>query len=158
MLQPVSQIEMLDRHLILAEIVVTFPEREMKIRLLVIGEFAFLQHPFHLSEERTIRLGQLLDVDELVICVDLPPVESKCHIGEWGCLMEAAQLHQNGAHQAVGITVARSEIDRAPHQLLGSSLPSLACASAKFGSMRAAWRNEAIASAGLSCSSASPLL
>src|SRR5215813_3446817 len=121
MLQPVSQIEMLDRHFIFAEIVVTFPEREMKIRLLVIGEFAFLQHPFHLSEERTIRLGQLLDVDELGICVDLPAVESKRHVGKWGCLMEPAQLHQDGAQQAVGITVARSEIDRAPHQLLGDS-------------------------------------
>src|SRR5262249_395745 len=47
--------------------------------------------------------------------------EDPRHVGEWGCLMEPAQLHQDGAQQAVGITVARSEVDRAPHKLLGDS-------------------------------------
>ena len=67
----------------------------MKSRLLVLGQLVVLQHPFHLSEQRPIGLGQFFYVDHVVIRSGRPAVQSERHVEGCGRIMEAGRRGSN---------------------------------------------------------------
>src|SRR5260370_22373787 len=108
---------MLDGARVYAEVIVSLAKGEMEFRAHRVCQAILLQHPFHLSDQRTVRLSQSLDMDNVVIRGDLTAVERDPQIVGCRRIMEPAQLHQNRAEQTVRITVLRIELDCAPDRL-----------------------------------------
>src|SRR5260370_6682804 len=110
---------MLDGARVYAEVIVSLAKGEMEFRAHRVCQAILLQHPFHLSDQRTVRLSQSLDMDNVVIRGDLTAVERDPQIVGCRRVLEPAQLHQNRAEQTVRITVLRIELDCAPDRLFG---------------------------------------
>src|SRR5260370_17752266 len=114
---------MLDGARVYAEVIVSLAKGEMEFRAHRVCQAILLQHPFHLSDQRTVRLSQSLDMDNVVIRGDLTAVERGSQIVGCRRVLEPAQLHQNSAEQTVRITVLRIEVDLSADRVLRGAAP-----------------------------------
>src|SRR5579872_4668745 len=74
-LKLVRPVVMAHCRLIFAKIVENLPQGKVQADPRLIGERLVCQQAFHSADERTVGFGQLLRMDQIVKCHDLPPVD-----------------------------------------------------------------------------------
>ena len=109
---------MRDRLFIFAIVVMSFAQSEGEVDHSVVRKVSFLQHPFHLGNERTIPFTKFPRVDQLMVSGKLTPIERDRQIRCCGGIFEPPELHQNGTEPGVCVAILRLELDRFSDGLL----------------------------------------